>query len=203
MAEQVEFELSVLFGESGANTNRLIWPIRNSNSRYGSRKFCRWLERIKSESEPPDLATEKNTGCSVYQAPNTASPVRMRERPTAKTPRNRANFSDCSRLCARSLCDSRLGGGESGIRTHGTLRYTRFPSVRLKPLGHLSGSFRCSFILRRQHPAAELEDLDHALRSWRRGRDSNPRWVSPHTPLAGERLQPLGHLSGQQQDNGL
>jgi hypothetical protein len=31
-------------------------------------------------------------------------------------------------------------GGESGIRTHGTLRYTRFPSVRLKPLGHLSHS---------------------------------------------------------------
>jgi CheY-like chemotaxis protein len=30
------------------------------------------------------------------------------------------------------------GGGESGIRTHGTLlTYTRFPSVRLKPLGHL------------------------------------------------------------------
>ena len=32
-----------------------------------------------------------------------------------------------------------LNGGESGIRTHGTLfTYTRFPSVRLKPLGHLS-----------------------------------------------------------------
>ena len=31
---------------------------------------------------------------------------------------------------------------------------------------------------------------------WRRGRDSNPRWsYKPHTPLAGERLQPLGHLS--------
>ncbi len=31
---------------------------------------------------------------------------------------------------------------------------------------------------------------------WRRERDSNPRWsYQPHTPLAGERLQPLGHLS--------
>ncbi len=30
--------------------------------------------------------------------------------------------------------------GESGIRTHGTLLgHTRFPSVLLKPLGHLSG----------------------------------------------------------------
>ncbi len=36
-----------------------------------------------------------------------------------------------------------------------------------------------------------------SLRGWRRERDSNPRWsYSPHTPLAGERLQPLGHLSG-------
>src|SRR6266571_2030948 len=31
-------------------------------------------------------------------------------------------------------------GGEGGIRTHDTLPYTRFPSVRLRPLGHLSTS---------------------------------------------------------------
>ena len=32
---------------------------------------------------------------------------------------------------------------------------------------------------------------------WRRERDSNPRCsFCPHTPLAGERLRPLGHLSG-------
>ena len=31
-----------------------------------------------------------------------------------------------------------LIGGETGIRTLDTLRYTRFPSVRLQPLGHLS-----------------------------------------------------------------
>lgn len=31
---------------------------------------------------------------------------------------------------------------------------------------------------------------------WRRVRDSNPRWsFKPHTPLAGEPLQPLGQLS--------
>ncbi len=34
-----------------------------------------------------------------------------------------------------------MSGGETGIRTLGTLlTYTRFPSVRLKPLGHLSGT---------------------------------------------------------------
>ena len=30
---------------------------------------------------------------------------------------------------------------------------------------------------------------------WRRGRDSNPRYRFRYTPLAGERLRPLGHLS--------
>ena len=29
-------------------------------------------------------------------------------------------------------------GGEGGIRTLGTLRYTRFPVEHLRPLGHLS-----------------------------------------------------------------
>src|SRR5438270_12990435 len=33
---------------------------------------------------------------------------------------------------------SSITGGEGGIRTHDTLPYTRFPSVRLRPLGHLS-----------------------------------------------------------------
>ena len=33
-------------------------------------------------------------------------------------------------------------GGERGIRTLGTLPYTRFPGVLLRPLGHLSVSLR-------------------------------------------------------------
>ena len=32
-------------------------------------------------------------------------------------------------------------------------------------------------------------------RTWRTGWDSNPREGCPSTPLAGERLRPLGHLS--------
>ena len=32
-------------------------------------------------------------------------------------------------------------------------------------------------------------------KSWRRERDSNPRYGYPYTSLAGKRLQPLGHLS--------
>jgi hypothetical protein len=36
---------------------------------------------------------------------------------------------------------SMMVGGEGGIRTLDTLPYTRFPSVRLRPLGHLSISW--------------------------------------------------------------
>ena len=36
---------------------------------------------------------------------------------------------------------------------------------------------------------------------WRRGRDSNPRSSCPLTPLAGARLQPLGHLSNPDKRN--
>ncbi len=47
------------------------------------------------------------------------------------------NYSPKSNLL--SLLDFSMHGGERGIRTLGTLlTYTRFPSVRLKPLGHLS-----------------------------------------------------------------
>ena len=37
-----------------------------------------------------------------------------------------------------SLGSGSVDGGQSGIRTHGRLPYTRFPSVLLKPLRHLS-----------------------------------------------------------------
>src|SRR3954470_6805792 len=62
--------------------------------------------------------------------------------------------------CARKppgvfFCAGRqIGGGESGIRTHGTrLTYTRFPSVRLKPLGHLSAA---RGFYRRRHDKTRL-----------------------------------------------
>ncbi len=75
------------------------------------------LRRIGSEAEPPNSAAEKNRGCGVFQARNPQSPVRNHQGSTAKTPRNRGNFSGCSRMRAGSLCNSRLGGGASRIRT--------------------------------------------------------------------------------------
>ncbi len=42
----------------------------------------------------------------------------------------------------------------------------------------------------------ELDTLKRVNVKWRRRRDSNPRYRSRYTPLAGERLRPLGHFSG-------
>ena len=51
-------------------------------------------------------------------------------------------------------------GGEGGIRTHGTLPHTRFPSVLLRPLGHLSGEFSLAqgkgHYLKETRPAVKL-----------------------------------------------
>jgi hypothetical protein len=171
----------------------------------------RSLRRIGSETKPPYPAVEKTSGRSFGSARNSRSLVSIRRGELAKTPRNRGNFSRCLWIRARSLCNSRLGGGEGGIRTHGSFHYTRFPSVRLKPLGHLSQNPTARLRLPPSGPqGAPKRDAQRAKgsrsgvvaasarpgpQSWRRGWDSNPRWALTHTPLAGERLQPLGHLS--------
>ena len=46
-------------------------------------------------------------------------------------------------------------------------------------------------------PVRKSAGLRVCLKLWRRGWDSNPRYPSGYTPLAGERLRPLGHLSGK------
>ncbi len=46
---------------------------------------------IKSESEPPNLATETNANCGAFQARNAQSPVRLRQGPRPK-PRATAGF---------------------------------------------------------------------------------------------------------------
>ena len=72
-------------------------------------------------------------------------------------------------------------GGESGIRTHGTLlTYTRFPSVRLKPLGHLSSRYRFSACLIRWLCPMRAE---HITNFWRRKRKT-PYPFSPATRLS-------------------
>ncbi len=67
------------------------------------------------ESEPPHLATETNGRCSWFNARNLQSPVRNREGSTAKTPRNRGDFSGCAGARERSLRISRLNGGAASL----------------------------------------------------------------------------------------
>ena len=80
--------------------------------------------------------------------------------------------------------------------------------AELAPRGTSSGGLRFGIAEAAEPKPRELAGIPQpalarsarpprAQTPWRRGRDSNPRWVSPHTPLAGERLQPLGHLSGR------
>ena len=56
--------------------------------------------------------------------------------------------------CLAGIVDS--SGGETGIRTLDTLRYTRFPSVRLQPLGHLSAVFAGLFESNTIEPLPEV-----------------------------------------------
>jgi hypothetical protein len=109
-----------------------------------------------------------------------------------------------------------VDGGESGIRTHGTgLPYTRFPSVLLKPLGHLSGVPTRDAAPRRSRGSDQLAK-DHgsqpapagftqrSLRGelWRRGGDSNPRYRFRYNGFRDRRNQPLCHLSATRSSGG-
>jgi hypothetical protein len=89
-------------------------------------------------------------------------------------------------------------GGEGGIRTLGDLRHTRFPSVRLRPLGHLSEDPRTG--RRLPYPVDGKGGKERAPKRsikerWRRGRDLNPRWPFNHTGFRNQPIQPLWHLS--------
>jgi hypothetical protein len=59
----------------------------------------------------------------------------------------------------------RRGGGQTGIRTLDTLRYTRFPSVRLQPLGHLSTAQLNLLNLTQSRPLAGPKTGPHLLLS--------------------------------------
>ncbi len=174
----------------------------NSNLQYCSAEPRPSLERIESETEPPNLATETNAGGGVFWARNPQSPVRMRQSLTAKTPRNRGDFSGCARVRAGSLCNSRLSGGASRIRTLSTpwrmeseseppnlatekntgngvfdARNPQSPvrmreAPRPKPRG-IAGFSR--------PPRALTEKSLRRQTRWRREWDSNPRYLSVHT----------------------
>ena len=64
-----------------------------------------------------------------------------------------------------------------------TFMLTRFPTVLLQPLGHLSGKLRSCALPTRLHSG------------WRRERDSNPRYPYGYSGFRDRPIQPLSHLS--------
>src|SRR6185295_17594335 len=72
---------------------------------------------------------------------------------------------------------------DSNPRT--TCMVTRFPTVLLQPLGHLSGEL----IGRTRAPSRD------GRQKWRRERDSNPRYGCPYSGFRDRPIQPLSHLS--------
>ena len=75
---------------------------------------------------------------------------------------------------------------------HQTRRSGFFPSQKIAPGNFVEAkaSHQIRTILH-----FLMNGCDPFIRKWRRARDSNPRYGSPYTPLAGVRLQPLGQLS--------
>src|SRR5689334_14294503 len=65
-----------------------------------------------------------------------------------------------------------------------TFMLTRFPTVLLQPLGHLSGEPR-----RTRAPSRAM------IAKWRRERDSNPRYACAYSGFRDRPIQPLSHLS--------
>ncbi len=93
-------------------------------------------------------------------------------------------------------------GGSYMAEREGLLAFAR-PSgqrrIRAAVLPRYAQSSNLLFIIEgARSPSMSWAIKNHpaVVHIWRRERDSNPRWsYKPHTPLAGERLQPLGHLS--------
>ena len=110
-----------------------------------------------------------------------------------------------SRVGRRTRTSSRAG--DSGIRARIGCRAIRNESLHPPP------AFSTSALIRQTTPTMRATEADEDRKefgkyrrvliaavqklNWRRRWDSNPRYPSGYTPLAGERLRPLGHLSAR------
>ena len=83
-----------------------------------------------AQSEPSKLPAEMTEGCGAIGPVTRSSPVRVRKRLPAKTPRNRVFFSVCIWMYREILCSRRLnGGGGSRKRTR---LFERFAETQTK-----------------------------------------------------------------------
>ncbi len=110
-------------------------PANRSGSRWNEK---RWLRA------PAPLTT-----VAPFRAWRGSSALRRPEPKLVYHKSKAAN--DVAHFSLRPSDPLKLIGGEGGIRTLGTLRYTRFPIVLLRPLGHLSNK-----LVRRHQPRLPL-----------------------------------------------
>jgi hypothetical protein len=121
MAEQVEFELSVLLGEWKANSNSQ-YSLAN-RKRIGTAKLGNRDKRDPLPSIGPELAVSGSDSA----VPVSQDPAKARE------------FSGWSRLAgAKSLQSQTCWRREWDSNPRYPSGYTRSPGACLKPLGHLS-----------------------------------------------------------------
>ncbi len=121
------------------STAHAEWPILNRSRCNLSQKILEssascFLLRLLRSSRRVSSAGEGCIGVGG-RPPRKRCPIHSTSASTTTSLKSKTMVSVWSMLMRGPFY-----GGESGIRTHGTLRYTRFPSVRLKPLGHLSRS---------------------------------------------------------------
>jgi hypothetical protein len=109
-------------------------------------------EFVRRRHQTALTGTDGNGDDDNYATTNEklARPVRLERTTLGSASRCSIQLSYGRAVFLRVGSESRIGpfgfgvsmtltpGGESGIRTHGRFPYTRFPSVRLRPLGHLS-----------------------------------------------------------------
>ena len=104
-----------------------FWDITGSS--------CRDFERYGELRANPNCPTwrQSKTRAAASFGPGTRRLRFGSPKPSSQNPAESRDFPGRLALLPKSLCSSRLHGGGSGIRTHGTFRCTRFPSVRPKP----------------------------------------------------------------------
>ena len=84
--------------------------------------------------KPAAAATNLQSGLLLARSPTDAFPDAKSDIKVDNTP-----LAGSHRHWSETEC-LLLSGGGGGIRTHGDLRHTRFPSVPIRPLSHPSGS---------------------------------------------------------------
>ncbi len=144
-----------LSGQPGSKCN---WRPRHTLGTITVAPFRAWRGSRASVGEAKNLPNSSATSGCIHIAP----------------PRSAGVTPPAPPRSAGAMPPLDVTGGEGGIRTRGTFRYTRFPVVHLRPLGHLSNTAVCS------HRCASIQ-LRYIVLS---GHSSGERGIRTHGALA-------------------